>query len=143
MTGLHRALAIGLLSLAFASSSSRGAFPAAASFSIASTGRDGAWHASTADGCRFGLEIAPAKGSFSRGAFVRERGISCGPFLSRVAAALETKEGAKAAQVDRVEFGAAILGADLRRETRGGFSGKGGDGPRPSRSWATATRRSI
>ena len=25
-----------------------------------------------------------------------------------------------------MEFGAAILGADLRRETMGGFSGKGG-----------------
>ncbi len=74
-----------------------------------------------ASGSRSRLRRAPSPEEPSSG-----RGISCGPFLSRVAAALAAKEGAKAAQVDRMEFGAAILGADLRRETMGGFSGKGG-----------------
>jgi len=101
--------------------------PVAASFSIAPSGREGAWRASTPDGCRFGLEIGSAKGPWGKGAFVREKAVSCGPFLSRVAAALEGKKVARAARVDRVDFDLAVLGTDLRRGANGdGFSGKGG-----------------
>jgi hypothetical protein len=43
-----------------------------------------------------------------------------------VAAELEAKQIPKAKPMDRLEFGVAMLGTDLRRDAGGGFSGKGG-----------------
>jgi len=96
-----------------------------AAFQIASGGREGLWQAKTPDGCRFGVEIPSVKGVFVKGMFLREKGSSCGTFLSRLVAALEGGSVPKVKPTERVEFNAAVLGVDLQR-TRGGFSGKGG-----------------